>query len=96
MSKELRELHEAVATYALEHSIKEIPQMYFDKVVNTWHDMNQNGHNWDKYMAAAALLYAVVIDGIVHQSQMTPRGYRAINWAERFLQKLDAMQTEAA
>lgn len=33
------------------------------------------------------------IGGIVHHSQMTPQGYRALNWAERFLQKIDAMTT---
>ena len=91
MSKELRELRDAVANYALEHSINEIPQRYFDRMVKTWHDMNQKGHDWDKSKAAAVLLYAVVVDGIVHQSQMTPQGYKALNWAERFQQKLDEM-----
>ena len=91
MSKELRELHHAISGYALEHSVKQIPHTYYDKMVETWSDMNLNGHDWDHTKAAAALLYAVVIDGIVHQSQMTPRGYRAMNWAESYLQKLDAM-----
>jgi len=89
MSKELRELHDAIASYALEHSINEIPQRYFERIEKTWHDMNLNGHDWDKSKAAAALLHAAVIDGIVHQSQMTPQGYRALDWAENFQKKLD-------
>jgi len=93
MSKELKELHDAIANYALEHSINEIPHRYFEKIVKTWHDMNQNGHDWDKSKAAAALLYAAVIDGTVHRSQMTPQGYRALNWAENFQKKLDAVTT---
>lgn len=83
MSKELKELQEAVSIYALEHSINEIPQHYYEKIVKIWQDMNLNGHDWDQYKAAAALLYAAAVDGIVHQSQMTPQGYRAMNWAQR-------------
>ncbi|VAW55019.1 hypothetical protein MNBD_GAMMA06-1390 [hydrothermal vent metagenome] len=84
MSKELRELHEAIKSYALEHSINEIPQLYYKKIVYTWHDMNKNGHDWDKFKAAAALLYVAVTDGTVHLSQITPQGYKALNWAENF------------
>ncbi len=54
MSKELRELHETIAIYALEHSVSEIPRLYFDNMVKTWHDMNLNGHDWDKSKAAAS------------------------------------------
>ena len=95
MSKELRELREAVSIYALEHSINEIPQHYYEKIVKIWHDMNLEGHDWDQYKAAAALLYAAAVDGIVHQSQMTPQGYRAINWAERSRLKLDALTAQS-
>lgn len=91
MSKELRELHTAVANYALEHSIAEIPTNYFEKMAFTWRDLNTKGHDLDKYQAAATLLYAAVIDGMVHRSQMTPQGYRAVKWAEGYLRKLDAM-----
>ena len=83
MSKELKELREAVSIYALEHSIDEIPQHYYEKIVKVWQDRNLNGHDWDQYKAAAALIYAAAVDGIVHQSQMTPQGYRAMNWAQR-------------
>ena len=93
MSTELRTLHEAISYYALEHSIKEIPQHYYDKMLTTWHRMNLDGHDWDQSKAAAALLYAAVVDGIVHQSQMTPQGYKAMAWAERFLKKIDAAAT---
>ncbi|MCK4834515.1 MAG: hypothetical protein KAT12_07045 [Gammaproteobacteria bacterium] len=89
MSKELIELRDAVGSFALEHSISQIPQTYFDKMIKTWHDMNLSGHDWDKYKAAAALLYAAVIDGLIHQSQVTPQGYRALDWAENFLQQFD-------
>jgi len=87
MSKMLRELHNAIAGYALEHSVNDIPQRYFERIEKTWQDMNLNGHDWDKSKAAAALLYTAVIDGIVHQSQMTPQGYRALDWAESFHKK---------
>ena len=89
MSKQLRELHNTIADYALEHSINEIPQRYFERIEKTWQDMNLNGHDWDKSKAAAALLYTAVVDGIVHQSQMTPQGYRALDWAEDFQKELE-------
>jgi len=91
MSKDLRELHNTIAGYALEHSINEIPQHYFEKIEKTWQDMNLNGHDWDKSKAAATLLHTAVVDGIIHQSQMTPQGYKALNWAENFQKKLDAI-----
>ena len=90
MSRELRELKDTIASYALEHSIGEIPQPYFEKIVKTWREMNHRGHDWDKTKAAAALLYAAVSNGIVHRSQMTPRGYKALNWAVEFHKKLEA------
>jgi len=93
MSKELTELRDAIANYALEHSINEIPQRYFERIEKTWHDMNQNGHDWDKFKAAAALLYVAVLDGTVHRSQVTPQGYKALNWAEHFQQKHGAVAT---
>ncbi len=91
MSKELRELHEAIKGYALEHSINEIPQLYYEKIISTWYDMNKNGHDWDKFKAAAALLYVAVTDGTVHLSQMTPQGYKALDWAEKFHKTQDAV-----
>lgn len=57
--------------------------------------MNTQGYDWDSHNAAAALLYASVIDGIIYESQMTPQGYRAMNWAEYFLLKLDTATTQA-
>lgn len=95
MSEEIRLLQNSIASYALEHSINEIPQHYFEKTAITWQDMNDKGYNWDQTKAAATLLYASVIDGIIHKSQMTPQGYRAIDWAERFLQKFENLATEA-
>ena len=83
MSSELTELRDAIAKLALEHSINEIPQLYFEKMVHTWQEMNSKGYGWERSNAAAALLYSAVVDGIVHQSQMTPQGYRAMNWAQR-------------
>lgn len=93
MSNELTELRSAIAIYALEHSIDGIPHVYFEKMVKTWREMNAKGHDWDKSKAAAALLYTAVVDGIVHRSQMTPQGYRALNWAEQYLQKVGAIAT---
>ncbi len=90
MSKELRELHDAIAHYALEHSVGEIPQLYFDRTVKTWNKMNLDDQGWDKTKAAAALLHAAVTSGLIHQSQMTPQGYRALNWAENFYRKFEA------
>lgn len=95
MSKELRELREAIANYALEHSIDEIPQHYFEKIIKVWQHMNQNGHDWDQSKAAAALLYAAATNGIIHHSQMTPQGYRAMNWAERSRLKFDTVTAQA-
>lgn len=89
MSNELTDLHNMIANYALEHSVNEIPRLYFEKTANNWKDMKLKGQDWDKSRAAAALLYVAVVDGIIHQSQMTPQGYRALNWAEQYLDKMD-------
>jgi len=91
MNTKLAELQDSIASYALEHSINEIPRHYYEDILKTWAQMDLEGYNWDKSKAAAALLYVAVLDGIVHMSQLTPRGYRAINWAENFMQKLDAV-----
>lgn len=84
----LSHLEAAVRNFALEHSINEIPRSYYETAMNTWGEMNKQNHNWDNRMAAAALMYAAVVDGFVHRSQMTPSGYRAYNWAEAFMHKL--------
>jgi len=89
MSRELTELRDAIAKLALEHSIDEIPQRYFEKMVQTWREMNSKGYGWELSNAAAALLHTAVVDGIVHMSQMTPQGYRALSWAEDYMKKLD-------
>lgn len=93
MSSEPTELRDAIKSCALEHSVNEIPDLYFEKIVKIWHDMNLKGHDWDKSHAAAALLYTAVSDGIVHRSQLTPQGYRALIWAEQNLQQNGAMAT---
>jgi hypothetical protein len=85
MSSELNDLHDAIAQLALEYSIKQIPRAYFEKMIETWHGMNAKGHNWDQSNAAAALLHTCVTAGIIHMSQLTPQGYRALNWAQQFM-----------
>ena len=85
MSSELTDLHDAIAHLALEHSVKQIPQAYFERILETWHGMNAKGHDWDQSNAAAALLHTCVTTGIIHISQLTPQGYRALNWAEQFM-----------
>ncbi len=93
MSKELKELRDTLADYALDYCINDIPQQYFEKIEKTWQDMKKKGHDWDKSKAAATLLHSAVLDGIVHQSQMTPQGYKALSWAENFHKKLKAIPT---
>ena len=85
MSSELNDLHDAIAQLALEYSIKQIPRAYFEKMIETWHGMNAKGHNWDQSNAAAALLHTCVTAGIIHMSQLTPQGYRALSWAQQFM-----------
>jgi len=85
MSSELNDLHDAIAHLALEYSVKQIPQAYFEKMIETWHDMKSKGHDWDQSNAAAALLHTCVTAGIIHISQLTPQGYRALSWAEQFI-----------
>ncbi len=85
MSSELTDLQDAIARLALEHSVRQIPREYFEKMIETWHGMNSKGHDWDQSNAAAALLYTCVSSGIIHISQLTPQGYRALNWAEQFM-----------
>ena len=85
MSSELSDLHDAIANLALEHSVKQIPRAYFEKMIKTRHGMTSKGHGWDQSNAAAALLHTCITAGIIHISQLTPQGYRALNWAEQFM-----------
>lgn len=85
MSSELTDLQDAIACLALEHSVKQIPEAYFEKMVATWRGMNSKGHDWDESNAAAALLHACVTSGIIHISQLTPKGYQALSWAEQYM-----------
>jgi hypothetical protein len=85
MSSELNDLHDAIAQLALEYSIKQIPRAYFEKMIETWHGMNAKGHDWHQSNAAAALLHTCVTAGIIHMSQLTPQGYRALSWAQQFM-----------
>jgi len=87
MSSELTDLQDAIACLALEHSVKQIPEAYFEKILETWQAMNSKGHDWDKSNAAAALLHACVTAGIIHMSQLTPQGYRALSWADQFMKE---------
>ena len=84
----LDHLQSTVRKFALEHSIDEIPRSYYEAIMETWHEMNLLNYNWDHRMAAAALIYAAVVDGFVHPSQMTPEGYRAFDSAEIYMHKL--------
>ncbi|MBT8120324.1 MAG: hypothetical protein KJN89_11490 [Gammaproteobacteria bacterium] len=83
MSSELSDLQDAIACLALEHSVKQIPRSYFEKMIETWHEMNKKGHDWDQSNAAAALLHTCVTAGIIHMSQLTPQGYQALNRARQ-------------
>ena len=85
MSRELTDLQESIACLALEHSVKQIPEAYYEKMVATWRNMNAKGHDWSKSNAAACLLHACVTAGIIHMSQLTPKGYHALSWAEQFM-----------
>ena len=90
MNKELAAIRKVIANYALVHCANEIPAPYYEAMIKTWQDMNRQNYNWNQDNAAAALLFAAVIDGIIHISQLTPKGYKAIDWAESFMRSLDA------
>lgn len=90
MNKELTAIRKVIAKYALVHCANEIPTSYYEAIIKTWRNMNQQGYDWNQDNAAAALLFAAVIDGIIHISQLTPKGYKAIDWAENFMRSLDA------
>jgi len=90
MNKEIAAVRKVIAIYALVHCANEIPGSHYEAIVKTWRDMNQRGYNWNQDNAAAALLYASVVDRVVHISQLTPQGYKAINWAENFMRNLNA------
>jgi len=74
----------------LVHFANEIPTPSYEEMLITWHNMNNEGYNWNQDHAAAALLFTAVINGTVHISQLTPKGYKAIDWAESFMKSLDA------
>jgi len=90
MNNELAAVQKVIAKYALVHCGNEIPGSYYEAMIKTWKDMNHQGYNWSQDNAAAALLYASVIDRVIHISQLTPNGYKAIDWAENFMRSLDA------
>ena len=95
MNNTITELRESISHYALAHSINEIPVDYYETMLDAWNNINTQGYDWDSDNAAAALLYAAVIDGIIHDSQITTQGYNALNWAEQYLQQLDKLQAAA-
>ena len=94
--QKLAAIEKVIAIYALVHCANEVPSTYYEAMISTWHDMNSQGYNWTQNNAAAALLFAAVIDGIIHISQLTPKGYKAIDWAENFMRNLDALDAKAA
>jgi len=51
--------------------------------------MKDYGQQWDRYKAAAALLVTAHMDGYIHETQITPKGLKAMGWADRFVQKTD-------
>jgi hypothetical protein len=88
MRHKITELHNTLHTYVLIQCIDEIPQQYFEKAASHWTEMIQNGHEWDRYKAAALLLDTSVKDGYINESQITPNGYKAIAWAQDTLKNL--------
>jgi hypothetical protein len=89
INQKLSAIQKVITIYALVHFGNEIPDSYYQAMINTWHDMDRQGYKWNQDNAAAALLFVAVIDGIVHISQLTPKGYKAIDWAEDFMRSLD-------
>lgn len=82
MRHKITELHNTLLTFVLTHRIDEIPQQYFDEAASHWTEMIKNGHEWDRYKAAALLLDASVKAGFIHESQVTSNGNKAIVWAQ--------------
>jgi len=88
MRHKITELQNTLHIFVLAHCIGQIPQQHFENAASHWTEMIQNGHKWDRYKAAALLLDASVKNGYIHESQITPDGYKAIDWAQDTLKNL--------
>ena len=91
MRHKITELHNTLHIYVLMHCIDEIPQRYFEKAASHWTEMIQNGHEWNRYKAAARLLDASIKGGYVHESQVTANGHKAIAWVKSTMQSQDSI-----
>ena len=86
---ETSKLRSAVASYTYKHGMDAIPYDYYDRMVTTWCGMKDYGQQWDRYKAAAALLVTAHMDGFIHETQITPKGLKAMGWADRFARETD-------
>jgi hypothetical protein len=88
---ETSKLRSAVAGLTFKHGVDAIPYDYYDRMMITWQGMNNYGQQWDRYKAAAALLFTAHMDGYIHETQITPDGHKAMAWADHFLQETDVL-----
>lgn len=85
-------LRSVVESYAYKHGVNAIPYEYYDRMVDTRDGINSYGlenQKWDRYKAAAAVLFVAHTDGYIHEAQMTPKGLEAMKSAGQFLQETD-------
>ena len=82
MRQKITELHNTLHSFVLTHCIDKIPQQYFEEATSQWTEMIKNGHDWDRYKAAALLLASCVKDGYIGESEITPNGHKAMAWVQ--------------
>ena len=87
MRQKITELHNTLHSFLLTPCIEKIPQQYFEKATSHWAEMIQNGHDWNRYKAAALLLDTSLKGGYIHASQITPNGLKAIAWVQDTMKK---------
>jgi len=88
----MRQLRDVVNYYTCDVSVNEIPDHYYDMMVDIWRSMNELDREWDKYNAASMLLCTVVRDGFIQQHQLTDAGDKALEWANEYVEDTDVVK----
>ena len=83
------ELHQALSRYINVEIHEEIPIDYYRRVIKACFRANNKGLSWDIQQSAAILVYLAFNEGIIHPSQLSADGLKALDWAEKFLQQIN-------
>ena len=82
------ELEQALSLYTRLDSEEKIPIDYYQRVIKACIITNNKNLCWDAQQAASILLYLAISEGALHTSQLNNDGLKALDSAEKLLQKI--------